>query len=155
MDDKKTPPIDETDFRGGVTVIDIGDVRVARGISRRPYSVCRHARLIYDGNERRIWCKDCEQDIEPFDGFKIIAEQAQAFSDAMDRREQAVEKAEGHALISRAAKAVDDAWRRRNIAPCCPHCSQPILPEDFAGGVKSGSSVELERRRRAAKKTAT
>lgn len=151
MDDKKSPPIEKPGFLGGVTVIDIGDVRVARGISRRPYSVCRHARLVYDGNERRIWCKDCEQDIEPFDGFKIIAEQAQAFSNAMERREAAVEKAESHALISRAAKAVDDAWRRRNIAPGCPHCHSPILPEDFAGGVRSGASVELERRRRLAK----
>lgn len=152
MDDKRTPPIEPQEFVGGVTVIDIGDVRVARGFSRRPYSACRHRSLVYDANERRIWCKDCEQDIEPFDGFRIVAEQATAFSDAMDRREQAVEKAEAHSLISRAAKAVDDAWRSRKIAPCCPHCAKPILPEDFAGGVRSGSSVELERRRRAAQK---
>lgn len=151
MDDKKSPPIEEPGFLGGVTVIDIGDVRVARGISRRPYSVCRHTKLVYDGNERRIWCKDCEQDIEPFDGFKIVAEQCSAFKASLERRERAVETAEAHALISRAAKAVDDAWRRRKIAPCCPHCSQPILPEDFAAGVRSGSSVELERRRRTAK----
>jgi hypothetical protein len=151
VDDKRTPPIEEPGFIGGVTVIDIGDVRVARGISRRPYSVCRHARLVYDGGERRIWCKDCEQDVEPFDAFKIIAEQCSAFSASMERREKKVEEAEAHALISRAAKAVDDAWRSRKIAPGCPHCHKPILPEDFAGGVRSGSSVELERRRRASK----
>jgi hypothetical protein len=150
LDDKKSPPLEEQAFVAGVTVIDIGDVRVARGLSRRPYSACRHRRLVYDGHERRIWCKDCEQDIEPFDGFKIVAEQCHAFADAMERREEAVAKAEAHALLSRAAKAVDEAWRKRSIAPGCPHCSKPILPEDFAGGVRSGSSVELERRRRAA-----
>lgn len=157
MTDDRDPPIKEQPFLSGVTVIDIGDIRVARGLSRRAHSSCPHARLVYDRNERRIWCKDCEKDVEPFDAFTGLVEQHSRACDNLERRSDAVAAAEKHALRSLAAKAMDEAWRSRNMVPACPHCRHGLFPEDFKHGVTSMLSREYAEAmaRRAKRKTDT
>ncbi len=147
MGDQKDPPIEAMEFQAGVTVIDIGDVRVSRGLSRRPYSGCKHLRLIYDSRERRIWCKDCETNIEGFDAFQILAERSHQFKAALDRREAKIAEAEAFTARSRAVKELDRVWRTRNLAPCCPHCRRGLLPEDMMH--LSSVGVDYERKRRA------
>lgn len=143
MTDRKDPPIREVEYLSGPSVIDIGDVRVARGLSRRPFSSCKHRALNYDPQERRIWCKDCEQDIDPFDAFVIVAEQCHGFLESLKRRARQIAEAEAFTARSRAVKALDKIWRSRNMAPCCPHCNRGLLPEDM---VRLGSvGVEYER----------
>lgn len=147
------PPIDEQEFRAGVTVIDFGDIRVARGLSRRSKLLeCPHMDMVYDQSERRIWCRDCENDVEPFDAFRAMVEQASKFRNWALGKTKEIAEANGHALISRASKVVDAAWRSRRLSPCCPHCGDVLLPEDFADGIYSSASTELERQRRRAQK---
>lgn len=148
MTDRKDPPIEPLPYRAGVTIIDIGDVRVSRGMSRRPHSSCRHRRLHYDSRERRIWCADCERDLEGFDAFQILAEQCQEFYAQNKRRAEELAEAEQFQARSRAVKALDHVWRSRNMVPCCPHCRQGLLPEDILRGMSS-VGVEYERARRA------
>lgn len=145
---QKDPPIEEMPYRFGLNVIDIGDLRVSRGQTRRPRSACKHRRLTYDPSERRIWCRDCERDIDGFDAFQIIAEQSHAFYEQNMRRARKLDEAEQFQARSLAVKALDRIWRSRKMAPCCPHCRKGLLPED----VKNLSSVgvEYERARRAA-----
>lgn len=143
------PPIVEQDFLYGVKVIDIGDYRVARGFTRRASSGCPHHSLVYDNQERRIWCKDCEKDVEPFDAFKGIAENFSKQTSILQRRENKINEAEQHNLISLAAKVIDEAWRRKKMIPCCPHCNAGLMPEDFKGGIirSTGREYELARRK--------
>lgn len=129
MSDHKDPPIVPQDYLAGTTVVDIGDIRVARGMSRRPSLICRHLKLVYDNQERRIWCRDCETNIEAFDAFQMLVDRAYAAYADIKKRKAEVAAAEQHALISRAAKAADKAWRGRMV-PACPHCRRGILPED-------------------------
>lgn len=150
MSDQKTPPIEPQNFLAGVKVVDIGDLRVARGMSRRPVSVCKHSQLVYDRQERRIWCKECETDIEAFDAFELLVGNFSAATDRLKRREERVRDAEEHSLISRAAKVVDHAWRSRRMSPNCPHCNAALLPEDFANGIKAHTGTEFARARRQA-----
>ena len=135
--DRKDPPIVEQQFTYGLNVIDIGDVRVARGESRRPYSSCQHKRLRYDPRERRIWCADCERDIEGYDAFVVLAEQCHGYFASLNRRQEALAEAERFQARSRAVKALDEVWRSRSMVPACPTCGHGLLPEMFAGGVKS------------------
>ena len=85
-DDDRDPPIEEPGFIGGVKVVNIGDVRVARGLTRRSSSSCPHKNMVYDQNERRIWCQDCERDVEPFDAFRNTMEQYSKAYDHLMRR---------------------------------------------------------------------
>jgi hypothetical protein len=134
MDDKRGPPIEEQGFLSGVKVVDIGDYRIARGLTRRAYSGCHHRNMVYDQKERRIWCKDCEHDIEPFDAFaSIIASYSQAY-DTLLTRQNAVAEAEQFQARTIAGKKLDEAWRRRKMVPACPHCSMGLFPEDFKKG---------------------
>jgi hypothetical protein len=131
MADERDPPIEEPGFIGGITVVDIGDVRVSRGLTRRHHASCPHRRLVYDNNERRVWCKDCERDVEPFDAFKSLVEQHASAVDTLRRREKVVADAEKFTMRRIAAKVMDEAWRSRDMVPACPHCSHGLFPEDF------------------------
>ena len=128
MSDQKTPPIEEQEWLTGPKVVDIGDIRVARGLSRRPVTMCRHRRLVYDLKERRIWCRDCENDVEAFDAFQIIVGQWWSAHDELDRQRREIDQAKEANLVRIAAKRMDDLWRRKNTAPACPHCSRGLLP---------------------------
>jgi len=138
-------PIEPQDYRYGATVVDIGDLRVARGMSRRVQSTCRHLRLAYDTNERRIYCQDCESDVEAFDAFLQIV----GLHHHLKAKSEKLHQDAAHTVISRAAKRMDEAWRSRTMAPCCPHCSKAIMPEDVVNGV-SLTNKDWETRKRAA-----
>ncbi|WP_313438526.1 hypothetical protein [Novosphingobium sp.] len=126
----KTPPVVEQEYLAGLKVVDIGDLRIARGMSRRPVSACNHRPLVYDQRERRIWCKDCETDIEGFDAFLLITEQFDQAAKKIERQLAEVKEAREHNIIRIAAKQMDQHFRRKNMVPACPHCHQGIFPED-------------------------
>lgn len=128
-EDARDPPIAEQEWRGGVNVVDIGEVRVSRGLSRRHHSSCPHKRLTYDQAERRIWCRDCERDVEGFDAFRIVAEWAHVAHESLLKRERAVQEAEGFAARTIAGKKLDEAWRSKTMVPACPSCGNGLFPE--------------------------
>ncbi|MEA3250192.1 MAG: hypothetical protein U9Q35_01210 [Pseudomonadota bacterium] len=140
-------PIEPRDYSFGVKVVDIGELRIARGQSKRPPSICKHRQMVYDDKERRIYCEDCESDVEPFDAFKGLVEFWDGETKRLKRRRADLEQAETFSLRSRAAKAMDEEWRKRSTVPCCPHCSEALLPEDMVSG-KSTASKEWALARR-------
>lgn len=148
---EKQPPIEPLEYLSGVKVVDIGDLRVARGMSRRPHSACKHRQLHYDTAERRVWCADCETDVEAFDAFKLLVEYFHDATEKLEHRAREIRSAEEHSLISLAAKEIDKAWRSRKMVPACPHCKQGLFPEDFKNGVATrlGREYAEARRRRA------
>ena len=148
MSGPKRPPIEPRDYLHGINVVDIGDLRVARGKTRREHSACRHLRLNYDEEERRIYCSDCESDVEPFDAFMTVVHSWRAMTGKLEARRKSIEEAEQFTLISRAAKELDKVWRKRRQVPCCPSCTAGLLPEDFASGITSTRSADIERAKR-------
>lgn len=123
-------PIEPKEYLCGVKVVQIEDLRVARGMTRRPFSSCRHRKLVYDDKERRVWCSDCESEVEPFDAFTGLVERMDGHIKNLKSRELKVKEAESFSLRSRAAKAMDMAWRSRKMVPQCPSCNSAIFPED-------------------------
>lgn len=142
-------PIEPHEYLYGVKVVQIEDLRVARGLTRRPLSSCKHKKLVYDDKERRIWCSDCETQVEPFDAFVGLVEVFSAGNNSLKRRSRELAEAESFQLRSRAAKVMDEAWRSTKSAPLCPHCMTAILPEDVVGGLaKTSKSLVLASRKR-------
>jgi len=137
-------PIEPQNYLYGVKVIDIGDARVKRGKSRRPIGCCPHKNLHYDTAERRIWCSDCEADVEGFDAFVVLVENFDRGFKRMKDREEKVLAAEQSALVSRAAREMDVHWRKRSTVPLCPHCSTALLPEDVLRGLATRSRQLIE-----------
>lgn len=141
-------PIEPVEFSHGVNVVDIGDIRVARGKTRVPGPSCRHRTVTYDQNERRVYCEDCEQDIDGFDAFLMLVECHHAAIARVERRERELQEAEQFVARSRAVKCLDKIWRGRRMVPNCPHCGEGLLPEDVLNN-QSASSAELTKRKRA------
>lgn len=138
-------PIDPVKFVHGVNVVDIGDLRVARGRARRHFSACDHLNLVYDMTERRVHCQDCESEVEPFDAFEMLVRRFHVF----EAKHRALKETAEATIISRAARKLDEAFRSRKMAPACPHCNAAILPEDVANGVAMVSKeLEVARRKR-------
>ncbi|MFK4136745.1 hypothetical protein ACI2KR_31430 [Pseudomonas luteola] len=129
------PPIEPLDFTYGVKVVQIEDLRVARGRTKRPASSCRHRSMVYDAIERRIWCDDCEIEVEAFDAFLALLEVFGAGQKSIEQRKQELAEAEKFQLRMRASKVMDEAWRSQTLTPLCPHCSTAILPDDVVGGL--------------------
>lgn len=149
-----TPPIEPLDFLHGVKVVDIGDIRVARGLTRRPVSSCKHRQVVYDPKERRVWCKDCETDVEPFDAFLSLVEQFHSASEKVERMMKEAHEASKFQLISRAAKSIDKKWRSKTMVPSCPHCHAGIWPEDALMMGSVGKEYDrASRKRRAEQKS--
>jgi Zn finger protein HypA/HybF involved in hydrogenase expression len=146
-------PIEPQEYLYGVKVVQIEDLRVARGMTRRPASSCRHKKLVYDEKERRVWCSDCEAEVEPFDAFVGIVEVFSGGMSSLQRRRRELDEAEKFQMRSRAAKVMDEAWRSTKMAPLCPHCNTAILPEDVAGGVASTSKALVSAARKRASAT--
>ena len=134
--EQKDTPIEAMGFVSGVTVIDFGEIRVARGLSKRPYSGCHHRALGYDSQKRRVWCRDCERTIEPFDAFELLVNQYSRAWRELNRRRERTNEAETKGLRSLAARALDAVWRSRKMVPACPMCGHGLFPEDFKNGVK-------------------
>lgn len=141
-------PIDPQDYLYGVKIVQIDDLRVARGLTRRPKTSCRHRYVVYDQAERRVWCKDCESEVEPFDAFINVVEVWAAARDNHKRRERELAEAEAFNIISRASKVFDTVWRSKRSVPLCPHCHAAILPGDVVGGVSTASRQLVEQRRK-------
>ncbi|MFG1481040.1 hypothetical protein V5F53_20670 [Xanthobacter sp. V4C-4] len=92
----------------------------------------------YDQKERRIWCPDCERDIDPSDAFLHIVEPYDAAYKRLQRMRAEIIEAQECALHSIAAKKLDEAWRRRK--------------EDFRSGCTVvGRDFAIARRRGLAK----
>lgn len=127
-------PIDAQDYISGVNVVDIGDLRVMRGKTRRPHSACNHTALSYDSAERRIWCRDCETDVDAFDAFVSLVERFSAAKKRIDDDRAEVEAARAHSLRLIAAKEIEKAWRSKTMLPACPSCKSGLWPKDFVLG---------------------
>lgn len=138
--------VDGSTPRWAGVVINLADVRVRYGFPAGPS--CVHHDLTYCTSERRIWCNGCKRTIDSFDAFMVLARNFHDMLRDVTHRENQLQEALEHNVTSRAAKEVDKLWRSRRLAPCCPHCRAPLLPEDFAGGVRASVSAELERQRR-------
>lgn len=141
-------PIDPQDYLYGPKVVQIGDLRVARGLTRRPKTSCRHKSTVYDLGERRVWCRDCETEVDPFDAFIGVVEVWESARNNHKRRERELAEAEAFTLISRASKVIDTVWRSKRSVPLCPHCHEAILPGDVVGGVSTASRELVEQRRK-------
>lgn len=141
-------PITPRDFFAGVTVVQLGDYRVARGLARRSSSSCPHHQMVYDNRERRVWCQDCETNVDLFDAFISLIEPYDYAVKRLEARYKEVAEAEQFQVRSRAAKAIDKAWRSRTTVPCCPHCHRGLFPEDFANGVREALGRDYAERRR-------
>lgn len=149
-------PIEPQEWTYGVKVVQIEDLRVARGLTRRPASTCRHKNLVYDDKERRVWCSDCEAEVEPFDAFMGLVQVFSAGTSRINRRAAELAEAEKFQIRSRAAKVMDAAWRSKTMAPLCPHCNAAILPEDVVGGLASASkALVIAARKRQSSKPST
>lgn len=141
-------PIIPQNFACGINVVDIGDIRVARGLTRREFPRCPHQAMMYDDKERRVWCSDCETEVEPFDAFKRLVEMhAKAQRVYAKMREEAL--AAQQANITRiACKNLQKEWASNRTIPACPSCNTGLLPDDFKGRIKTISkALELQRRK--------
>lgn len=148
MDGPKNPPIIDQEYLSGLKVVDIGDIRVSHGMTRRPHTSCKHRAMAYDPRERRIWCKDCETEVEPFDAFVLICEQFDSAAQKIERQRKEIVEAREHNIIRIAAKQMDEKFRRKNVVPACLNCGAGIFPEDVPKMGSINREWELARRNR-------
>jgi len=135
----------------GAPVVDFAGVRIAHGMRKFHHRVCKHNRLVYSTNERRVWCEACERTIDAFDAFMSLTNNFQQMKLAAEFEQKQAREALGMHLVRRAAKNVDRTWGA-GMAPACPHCGKGILAHDMLGGDCVSAEIEVARRKRDATK---
>lgn len=143
--DDNDAPIDELNYLR-CQIIDIGDLRVARGKARYEFAGCSHRRLTYDSDERRVWCTECEKTLPAFDAFMVVIRDYQGWFNNLTDRQAKIEEMEKTQLHLRGARAIEKSWMGRR-APRCK-CGAAMLPEDFQSGRFPEVSLELARQAR-------
>ena len=74
------------------TVVDLAEYRVQLGRTPRHAKTCLHSNLVYSREERRVWCRDCERTIDPFDAFAgIVGRFTDLMQDVQSRQRKAEE----------------------------------------------------------------
>lgn len=155
-DDEKLPPADveiepfDDGARAfGRPIIDFETIRIQAG--RTPFKkrdqICEHNSLVYNDSDRRVWCEDCKSTVDPYDAFMRIVMQWHHIQGSINGKLARASEAMNATLVRRAAKNLDRSWGHK-MAPNCPHCHNGLLPDDFADGIRSSRSRELEEARR-------
>lgn len=124
--------ITETEFCHGVNVVQMGEYRISRGMTRRKKSTCRHYSLVYDDQERKVWCNDCESNLDSYDAFLTLVESFNTQLEIIYRKQAVLDKDLNKKIGRIAAQKLDDIWKTNRDVPCCPNCDKGMLAEDFA-----------------------
>jgi len=111
---------------------------------------CAHKHLTLDSNGDMVMCDDCGKQVSAFWALQTIVDQWGQHARAIERRQERLNDEVKSVVHLIAAKKVERAWRSRKMVPICPHCSEPIFPEDGFG--ESNVNREIARRRRDAKR---
>lgn len=126
-------------------VIDFGAVQVGLR-TRRKKGFCTHDRLEYDPSCESVSCADCGEPIGAFRAFMTLVRNHERAWDDIKRRQAEVNDARERSLHLIAAREVESAWRSRKFIPTCPHCGDPIFPDDGFGRSCMGRKVAEKRR---------
>lgn len=142
-------PFDNGSRAFGRPVIDFETIRIQAG--RVPFKmrdrVCNHSSLVYNDEERRVWCEDCKSTVDPYDVFMIVVRDWHKITASINGKLARATEAVEATLVRRAAKSLDRAWGK-GMAPACPHCNGALLPEDYADGARLTLNREMEEARR-------
>jgi ribosomal protein S27E len=134
-------------------VIDIDALRVARKSAYvRAASDCRHMHVALDDNGDVVKCDDCGLQLSAYWALGHFVEYYQRAIAKLTSGQNALREAQEQGVHLIAARRVEKAWRSRTMVPTCPHCSEPIFPQDGFGRSAVNRAI-AERRRQAAKAT--
>jgi hypothetical protein len=134
----------ETDM---AEVIDLGEYRVERKPHRPFDGSCQHKHMTVDQNGGIITCDDCGKQIDPFIALNLMLDSYAKYWAKLQSQQTRLAEQEHRQVHLKAAQRVEDAWRRRNTVPTCPHCSEPIFPEDGFGSSAVNREIAIRRRR--------
>lgn len=127
----ESPPIDPHTQLRNRKVVHIAELKAQQGVTRRQEASCKHLNLVYDKRERRVWCSDCEHEIDAFDAFQVTCENMHKAVETLKSREARIKDAFKEKVRHSAAKSLEEAWSNEGVLPVCPHCREGLAPEDF------------------------
>jgi hypothetical protein len=131
----------------GQPVIDFAGVRIAHGLPKFHHPRCEHKALIYDENERRIWCDGCERTLDAFDAFMTTVKYFDAMVLAAQSDRDRAKEAREATLVRRAAKWLDRVWARKML-PQCARCGHGMTPDEALNCGQVSLEYEAARRKK-------
>jgi hypothetical protein len=111
---------------------------------------CEHKRLMLDDNGEIVTCEDCKQQVGAYWALRHMVDVWGQHAESAKRNAASLQERIEANVSLLAAQRVEKAWRSRKMVPTCPHCSDPIFPDDGFGG--SMISREIAERRRATRR---
>ena len=132
-----------------MSVIEIGELRLRRQqrVYVGPGAACPHTNLSLEDHGDVVRCVDCKTQVSAFWALSLMSDYWEKQKAKLDRERADLEAAKAHQAHLIAVKRVEKLWRS-GMAPHCPHCSTPVLPEDGMGtGAVSMELIRAARKR--------
>lgn len=123
---------------------------------------CKHHHMTLDEHGGTVDCDDCGKNLSAFavlchfvrEWGKIQEWKAECHAYGQKMRDEALLTWRTYRSWRphlRAAQYIEKQWRGK-MAPCCPHCGNGLLPEDFLDGSRGSRGKEHELQLRAEQK---
>jgi Zn finger protein HypA/HybF involved in hydrogenase expression len=130
--------------------VDFAGFKIEHGKTQRPR--CQHLHIVFDPEDRRVYCPDCKHSLDAFDALMLMYERWFKMSRDFKKKQEQFRETLMKDIRRVASRKVDQAWRNHSMAICCPHCERGLIPEDFQNGCAT-MSKDLELKRREKEKT--
>lgn len=128
-------------------VIQIDAVRITRAQrTYQPSKECQHLYLTFSDHGEIIECDECHKQVTAYWALTMLAEVYGKAWAKMEAGQRRLAEAKEKDISLLAAQRVEKAWRSRTMVPACPHCSEPIFPQDGFGGMQINREMALRRR---------
>lgn len=104
--------------------------------NRRKICRCEKKHYLLDFQNRLVYCKTCGAIIDPFDALMNMAKNAERIEKSIGFwKHLAKEEEKSYNRF----RGVNDITKkhRMGLVPVCPHCKEPVEPEDIKRFVKS------------------
>jgi len=112
----------------------------------KPEMDCAHNSISFDDNGEIVECDDCKKQLSAYWVLTTFAKRHQEATELLAREKHLFIEQSTQAVSLLAAQRVEKAWRSRTMVPMCPHCAEPIYPDDGFGGACMGRKFADHRR---------
>lgn len=91
---------------------------------------CDHQRFVIDVNRGTVECAECGQIVSAFHALCKIAREESRYRDNLHYRIKLNKELDNYKPWLKPVRELERIWRGKML-PLCPHCSEPLKPEDF------------------------
>lgn len=106
------------------------------------YYDAKHPRFEFDKVNRKIYCRNCGNMVDPFFAMEVISKFYERIKEWENQKRQEIMELQGYKPWKKAIKSLESSiGRKGNMLPHCPHCGEAFRLEQVVTGCFSDETI--------------